>query len=78
MKTPEYLYPAVRQYRHNDGSDGFVFGFDHDETIKIIKSLLERHTTDTMRFRLKAFIQTLLRKASHSVKRCTKFDKQGD
>jgi hypothetical protein len=35
MKTPEILIPALRQYRHNDG-DGLLFGFDHDETAKIV------------------------------------------
>ena len=36
---------------------------------------LNDRTTDTMRFRPLALIQTLLRKASHSVKRCVKLKK---
>ena len=36
MKTPKILMPALRQYRHNDCS-GFVAGFDHNETVEIIK-----------------------------------------
>jgi len=41
MKTPEILYPASRQYRHNN-SDEFVHGFDHDETVKIVNRLLNK------------------------------------
>lgn len=32
MSTPEELLAAVRQYKHNDGSEGFVFGYDEKET----------------------------------------------
>ena len=39
LKTPEVLYPALRQFQHNDYS-GFVTGFDYDETVKIF-SLME-------------------------------------
>jgi len=45
--TPEILWPAIRQYRHNtDNSpdlyhpkDGFACGFDYDETIAIVEKL---------------------------------------
>ena len=33
---------------------------------------LEQHTTENMRLRLSVFTQTLLRKASHILKRCRK------
>ena len=36
MKTPEKLWPALRQYRHNN-SDGLVMGFDCEDTIKEFK-----------------------------------------
>lgn len=39
MKTPKILLSASRQYKHNTGEDGFVFGFDNDETIKIFNKL---------------------------------------
>ncbi len=40
MKTPEILLPALRQYRHNDGS-GLLAGFDHDETSKLVNLMDE-------------------------------------
>lgn len=47
IKTPELLWPALRQYRHNtDNSpninhpeNGFVTGFDYDETVVVVKRL---------------------------------------
>lgn len=33
------LYNAVRQYKHNDGSEGFVIGYDKDETEKVVTEL---------------------------------------
>ena len=41
LKTPEILWSASRQYRHNN-SDEFVCGFDRDETIKIVTTLAAR------------------------------------
>jgi len=41
MVTPEILYPAQRQYCHNDGT-GFVMGFDNDVTVKIVESLQQQ------------------------------------
>ena len=38
-KTPEILRGATRQYKHNDGSDGFVVAFEQVETIKIVGQL---------------------------------------
>ena len=38
-KTPEILWGATRQYKHNDGSDGFVLAFEQGETIKIVSQL---------------------------------------
>ena len=32
--TPEILLSALRRYEENPG-EGFVFGFEHDETIRI-------------------------------------------
>lgn len=40
-KTPKFLLGALRQYRHNDGSDGFLVGLDYDETLKVIARLIE-------------------------------------
>jgi len=34
VRTPKELTTALRQFRHNN-SDEFVFGFDHDEMVKI-------------------------------------------
>jgi NAD kinase len=33
------LIPAIRQYKHNDGSDGFVIAYDKDETEKLVAEL---------------------------------------
>ena len=40
-KAKEYLAPAYRQYKHNYGSDGFVAGFDFQETIRLVANLIE-------------------------------------
>lgn len=37
-KTPNMLWPALRQYQHNDCS-GLLAGFDYDEIIKIVATL---------------------------------------
>lgn len=55
IKTPELLWPALRQYRHNtDNSpninhpeNGFVTGFDYDETVVVVKRL-ERQLADLL------------------------------
>ena len=36
--TPEPLWGALRQYFHNDGSEGFVTAFDYDEILKIFEA----------------------------------------
>lgn len=36
------LLSAARQYRHNSGGNGFVKGYDVDETEKIVSGLLEQ------------------------------------
>jgi len=49
-ETPEILWPALRQYRHNsdnspsliDPEQGFVCAFDYDETLKVVATLLTR------------------------------------
>lgn len=33
------LMLAIRQYKHNDGSEGFVVGYDKDETEKLVAEL---------------------------------------
>lgn len=38
--VPSELTEALRQYRHNDGSDGFVFGYDKAVTERYVASLL--------------------------------------
>jgi len=40
-KAKNYLVPAMRQYKHNDDSQGFVAAFDYDETIKLVAYLIE-------------------------------------
>lgn len=35
------LYPALRQYRHNN-SDEFITGYDKEETDKIVSELLQQ------------------------------------
>lgn len=40
MKTPDILLDALRQYQHNDCS-GLLFGFDHEETAKIVNLMTE-------------------------------------
>lgn len=47
MKTPESLWPAIRQYRHNndnspslfDPREGFVMAFAEEETIELVTML---------------------------------------
>ena len=34
------LEPAIRQYKHNDGSDGFVIAYDKHETEQILEQYL--------------------------------------
>ncbi|GAG26440.1 unnamed protein product [marine sediment metagenome] len=33
------LIPAIRQYKHNDGSEGFVLAYDKSETEKVVDQL---------------------------------------
>jgi hypothetical protein len=33
------LTPAIRQYKHNDGSEGFVMAYDRAETEKVVWEL---------------------------------------
>jgi hypothetical protein len=40
--TPEPLIPAIRQYKHNDGSDGFVIAFDEKLTVAAFAQLEQR------------------------------------
>jgi hypothetical protein len=39
MKTKKILLPALRQYCRNDGSEGFVAGFDYSTTQEIVSKL---------------------------------------
>lgn len=38
LKTPEILWSASRQFRHNN-SDDFINGFDYEKTVQIVNSL---------------------------------------
>ena len=40
--TPEPLIPAIRQYKHNDGSEGFVIAFDERLTIDAFAKLQQQ------------------------------------
>lgn len=48
-QTPEILWPALRQYRHNNDNSpslshpegGFVAAFDYDETLKVVTAMQE-------------------------------------
>ena len=40
LKEPDPLLPALRQYSHNHG-EGFVFGYDKEETDRIVAGLIE-------------------------------------
>ena len=42
LKTPEILWGAQRQHRHNYGSEELIPAFDFDETVKIVTALQER------------------------------------
>ena len=33
------LIPAIRQYKHNDGSEDFVIAYDKEETEKVVTEL---------------------------------------
>ena len=41
-KTPEILWSATRQYKHNNGDEDFVIAFEQEETIKIVERLQDR------------------------------------
>jgi hypothetical protein len=42
METPEILWPMLRQYRHNYGSEEFIAGFDYTETCSLVLAMQER------------------------------------
>ena len=46
MDIKKALEPAIRQYKHNDGSGGFVFAYDKDEVERIIPQLLDKAVQD--------------------------------
>lgn len=39
-ETPKILWPALRQYRHNNGSDDFVAAFDYEKTVEVVEQLM--------------------------------------
>ena len=49
MSTPEILWPALRQYRHNTDNSpdylnpalGFVNAFDYEEVVKVVTAMQE-------------------------------------
>jgi hypothetical protein len=43
------LVEALRQYRHNDGSDGFVFGYDKEMTDRYVAGLAQGGAADLER-----------------------------
>jgi hypothetical protein len=45
------LIEALRQYRHNDGSDGFVFGYDKEMTDRYVAGLAQGGAADLERIR---------------------------
>jgi len=45
------LVEALRQYRHNDGSDGFVFGYDKEMTDRYVAGLAQGGAADLERIR---------------------------
>ena len=38
-KAPEILWPAIRQFKHNHGRGGFVFGYDREEVEQVVAKL---------------------------------------
>ena len=40
LKEPDLLLTALRQYSHNHG-EGFVFGYDKEETDRIVTGLVD-------------------------------------
>jgi hypothetical protein len=52
QKAFERLVPALRQYRHNFGSEEFVAGYDYEETGRIVEELLTE--IETLRAQLEA------------------------
>ena len=41
----QLLLPALRQFKHNDGSEGFVPGYDLEETNEIVQKLIRPETS---------------------------------
>jgi hypothetical protein len=66
MAVPEILWSAQRQYRHNRGDDGFICGFDQDETVEIVLSLQDRISELEEQVRRK---DALLKKADGMISR---------
>ncbi len=42
MKTKDLLMPAIRQYRHNYGSEELLFAYDKDEVDKVVEKLRQK------------------------------------
>lgn len=42
-RISEVLIPAIRQYKHNDGSEGFVMAYDKFETDNAVKQLTDEN-----------------------------------
>ena len=76
----ELAKPAIGSFKHSTNAEDNAWGdvVFYNDVKHMIKFYEDHHkpsndqTTDTMRFRALPFIQTLLRKASHSIKRCVK------
>jgi len=39
MEANKLLIPAIRQYKHNNGSEGFVFAYERDSVDMIVEAL---------------------------------------
>lgn len=38
--TNQLLIGAIRQFKHNDGSDGFVIAYDKDEVDRVFEQII--------------------------------------
>ena len=74
---PDEIHKMIKKHvEKRPSKNDSNFNYIHQENVFLIVEktieLLQHRTTENMWLRLKAFTQTLLRKASHILKRCTK------
>jgi hypothetical protein len=58
IETPEILWPAIRQYRHNTGSEDLLAGFDWALTCEVVRkqqATIERLRRDLDNIKVRSY-----------------------